>query len=107
PREVVWTDTAKQGLRAIYDYIAQSSPEFARRMVDKITSRTQQIATFPLSGRVVPEFNVGQLRELLERPYRIIYYVRPDKIEVVAVVHMSRRMGNTGGDHEGENADVS
>ena len=109
PREVVWTDTAKQGLRAIYDYIAQSSPEFARRMVDKITSRTQQIATFPLSGRVVPEFNVGQLRELLERPYRIIYHVRPDKIKVVAVIHMSRRIDDTGGasHHEGEDPNVS
>ena len=61
-------------------------------MVDRITARTEQIATFPLSGRIVPEFNVSQLRELLERPYRIIYHLRPTKIEVVAVVHMSRRL---------------
>jgi len=59
-------------------------------MVDKITSRTEQIATFPLSGRIVPEFNVGQLRELFERPYRIIYHIRPNRIEVIAVIHMSR-----------------
>jgi len=84
--------TAKQSLRAIHDYIAQSSPEFARRMVDRITHRSEQIAAFPLSGRVVPEFNVGQLRELFQRPYRIIYHVQPDKIEVVAIVHMSRRI---------------
>ncbi len=61
-------------------------------MVDRITHRSEQIAAFPLSGRVVPEFNVGQLRELFQRPYRIIYHVQPDKIEVVAVVHMSRRI---------------
>jgi len=61
-------------------------------MVDKITSRTEQIATFPLSGRIVPEFNVGQLRELFERPYRIIYHIRPNRIEVIAVIHMSRHL---------------
>ena len=105
PREVVWTDSAKESLRAIFNYIAQSSPEFARRMVDRITDRSEQMSTFPLSGRVVPEFNVGQLRELFERPYRIIYHLRPDRIEVVAVVHMARRM-NVAEDEEnreGEN----
>jgi len=52
---------------------------------------------------------VGQLRELLERPYRIIYHVRADKIEVVAVIHMSRRIDDTGGasHHEGEDPNVS
>jgi addiction module RelE/StbE family toxin len=92
PRDVVWADSAKQALRAIHDYIAQNSPEFAKRVVDKISSRTEQIATFPLSGRIVPEFNVGQLRELFERPYRIIYHIRPNRIEVIALVHMSRHL---------------
>ena len=103
PREVVWTDSAKHSLRAIYDYIAQGSPEFARRLVDKITSRSLQIATFPLSGRIVPEFDVGQLRELFERPYRIIYHIRADKIEVVAIVHMSRRIDEAPGEEEQAN----
>ncbi len=61
-------------------------------MVDRLTNRSKQIATFPLSGRIAPEFNVGQIRELLERPYRI-YHIRPDHIEIVGVVHMSRRLG--------------
>lgn len=92
----------------MHAYIAQSSPEFARRMVDRITSRSEQIAAFPLSGRVVPEFNVGQLRELFQRPYRIIYHVRPDKIEVVAIVHMSQRINQPADEtQEGETNNVS
>ena len=90
--KVVWTDTAKRNLRTIQDYIAQSSPAYATRMVDRLTSRSKQIATFPLSGRVVPEFNVGQIRELLERPYRILYHIRPDRVDVIGVVHMSRKI---------------
>ncbi len=90
--KVVWTDTAKGNLRTIHDYIAQNSPAYAKRLVDRLTNRSKQIDAFPLSGRIVPEFDVGQIREVLEHPYRIIYHIRPDRIEVVGVVHMSRRI---------------
>jgi toxin ParE1/3/4 len=75
--KVVWTDTAKRNLRTIHTYIAQNSPAYAQRMVDRLTSRSQQIGAFPLSGRIVPEFSAGQIREVLERPHRIIYHIRP------------------------------
>ena len=42
-------------LTNIYDYIALNSPTYARRMVDRITRRSEQISTQPLSGRKVPE----------------------------------------------------
>jgi addiction module RelE/StbE family toxin len=90
--KVVWADTAKHSLRTIHDYIAQSSPAYAKRMVDRLTARSKQIGAFPLSGRVVPEFAVGQIREVFQRPYRIIYHVRPDHIDVIGVLHMSRRI---------------
>jgi toxin ParE1/3/4 len=89
---VVWTDTAKRNLRTIHDYIAQNSPAYAKRMVDRLTSRSKQIGIFPLSGRVVPEFEVAQIREVLQRPDRIIYHIRPDHIDVIGVLHMSRRI---------------
>jgi plasmid stabilization system protein ParE len=45
-----------------------------------------------MAGRTVPEFQVGQLREVFEHPYRIIYRIRPDRIDIIAVVHMSRHL---------------
>ena len=90
--KVVWTDTAKHNLRTIHDYMAQSSPAYAKRMVDRLTGRSKQIGVFPLSGRVVPEFGVGQIREVFQRPYRIIYHIRPDHVDVIGVVHMARRI---------------
>jgi len=53
--KVHWTDTAEDHLDAIYAFIAKDSPEYALRMVDRLTRRSQQIADFPLSGRKVPE----------------------------------------------------
>ncbi len=85
---VHWTDTAEGHLDAIYDYIAQDSPEYAMRMVDRLTRRSQQISEFPFSGRRVPEYDdVDQIREVIEGPYRIIYHIKPDRIDVLAVIH--------------------
>lgn len=85
--KVHWTDTAEDHLDAIHAYIAHDSPEYAKRMVDRLTRRSQQIADFPLSGRRVPEYEIDQIREVIEGPYRIIYYIKPDQIDVLAVLH--------------------
>ena len=89
---VVWTKAADSNLQAIYDYIAHTSADYARRTVERIIARSRQIGAFPMAGRTVPEFQVGQLREVFEHPYRIIYRIRPDRIDVIAVVHMSRHL---------------
>jgi hypothetical protein len=41
---------------------------------------------------VLPEFEAGQIREVFQRPYRIIYHIRPDHIDVIGVLHMFRRI---------------
>jgi len=84
---VHWTKTAEAHLDAIFAYIAQDSPEYARRMVDRLTRRSQQIADFPLSGRKVPEYERDHIREVIEGPYRIIYYIKPNRIDILAVIH--------------------
>lgn len=85
--KVHWTDAAEGHLDALYAYIAQDSPEYAKRMVDRLTRISQQIAEFPFSGRRVPEYDIDQIREVIEGPYRIIYHIKPDQIDVLAVIH--------------------
>jgi plasmid stabilization system protein ParE len=89
---VHWTDTALRHLDAIHGYIARDSPAYARRMVDRLTHRSQQIAEFPLSGRMVPEYETTQIREAIEGPYRIIYYIKPGQIDVLAVIHGAQKI---------------
>ncbi|MDZ8052779.1 MAG: type II toxin-antitoxin system RelE/ParE family toxin [Aulosira sp. ZfuVER01] len=90
--KVYWTETAVENLSAIYTYIAQNSPQYAARVVDRLTRRSEQIANFPLSGRIVPEFQTEQIREVIEGSYRIIYYIKPEQIEVLAVIHGSQQI---------------
>ena len=56
------------------------------------TRRSEQIADQPYSGRKVPEYDVEDIRELIEKPYRIIYRIKPDQIDVVAVIHGAQLM---------------
>ena len=84
---VYWTHTAIAHLLAIYEHIAQDAPLYARRMIDRLTKRSEQIAAFPQSGRMVPEYEAPDIREVIERPDRIIYRVRADQIDILAVVH--------------------
>lgn len=85
--KVYWTNTALGNLLAIYEYIAQDSSVYAQRMVDKLTRRSEQIVTFPLSGRMVPEYEAEDIREVMEKPYRIIYRIKEGQIDVLAVMH--------------------
>ena len=85
--KIHWTETAEAHLDAIYAHIAQDSKTYALRTVDRITKRSKQIGTFPLSGRQAPEYDADQIREVFFGPYRIIYHIKKDQIDVLAVVH--------------------
>ena len=87
---VRWAHTAIGHLASIYDHISQDSPRYARRMVDRITSRSQQIAAFPQSGQMVPEYQDPDIREVIEGSYRVIYEVVANEVRVLAVIHGAR-----------------
>jgi plasmid stabilization system protein ParE len=65
---------------------------YARRVVDRITARTKQIADFPRAGRQVPEYEDENVREVIEGRYRIIYRILSDRVDVVAVIHAAREL---------------
>lgn len=84
---VHWTDRAKSRLRLIHDHIAKDAPHVATQVVERLLQRSIQIADFPSSGRVVPEYQREDLREILERPYRIIFRLLSGRIDIITVMH--------------------
>lgn len=90
--KVLWADDANRQLHAIHDHVAQTSLDYANRLIDRLTKRSIQIALFPFSGRIVPEYELNEVRQLIEGSYRIIYLINEEKnqIEVLAVIHTSR-----------------
>ena len=89
---VVWTDEAKVHLDGIYQYIKRDAPFYARQTVDKLTRRVEQLIDHPRSGRIVPKYDDENLRELIVYPYRFIYRIKPELIDIIAVFHGAQQL---------------
>jgi toxin ParE1/3/4 len=92
--QVRWTEKASSSLQGIFDYIARDSEVYATRYVRGLIRATKKLETMPRCGRVVPELDNPELREVIYDSYRIIYRVVGvrDDIEVLAVVHGARHL---------------
>lgn len=88
---LIWTDQAINDLDDIGDYIAENSLTYAKLTVQKLYEKTSVLHDFPHIGRIVPEKNDENLRELIEGSYRIIYeIVSNDLIHILTVYHSAR-----------------
>ena len=63
--------------------------------MDRLVRRFVQACRFPQSGRMVPEFEQPDIRELIEPPYRLLYRIRADAIEVLAILHGRQDLGSS------------
>lgn len=84
---VHWTPEALARLEDIEAYIAQVSPSVAKDVVAQLLARARQLETAPRSGRQIQEYARTDLREVLERPYRLIYRVTAERVEILTVMH--------------------
>ena len=90
---VIWSISALNELRSIRKYLTKhTSPENATRVTSRITGAVERLDPFPDSGRVVPEFNRSDLRELLVSSYRVIYRRSFWATEIRHVVHTRRNL---------------
>ena len=89
---VNWTDRAKARLRAIHTEITKHSLATADKEIDKLLSASARLSELPRSGRKVPEYGQDDVRELLIKPYRLIYWILPDRIDVMSVIHYRQHL---------------
>ena len=91
-RIVLWTNQARSDLAAIRAFISQDSPHYASVVVARVIAATDRLITFPESGRAVAESHNPAVREVVHRPYRIIYrLVGVDQIHILTVHHAAKR----------------
>jgi prevent-host-death family protein len=85
--KIRWSPLAVSRITDIGDYIAIDYPERALRIVKEIIRSVSRLKQFPKSGRIVPEFENPDIREVLHPPYRILYQEYGDAIEILTVMH--------------------
>jgi len=79
-------------LQVLAWYASQDVPDVGKRLVAAIIERVEQLAMFPDSGKVVPEFDTPWLRELELPPFRIVYRCEAASVIVVRVWRSERLM---------------
>jgi plasmid stabilization system protein ParE len=83
--------SAVSDLEAIRSWYAdRQAPEVGERLLREIFAHVERLADFPESGRVVPEFGLVQLREIIHPPFRIVYRFDQDRVRVVRVWRSER-----------------
>lgn len=88
-RQIRWTRTARRDLDVIIDYIADDNIEHAISVLDRLRARAESLTLAAERGRVIPELravDVHQYREVIERPWRIVYRIESQSVLVLAVL---------------------
>ena len=90
--KLIWSPAARDDLHDIVVFIARDNPERAMSFGYQLISETDRLQMFPRLGRIVPEYQNENLREIIFRPYRIVYRLNHERklCEIVRVWHSAR-----------------
>lgn len=84
---VIITPLAQSDIEAISDYIAQDNPgkarAFARELIDKCLSLSENPARYPLAERLPG----SRVRKATHGNYLIFYLVYPERVSIARVLH--------------------
>ena len=90
-REVIWTRPALEDLEEVASRIANDSEAYASSFVREVREAALSLGDFAERGQVVPEFRDETVRELLIRPYRLVYEIIGDQVLLIGLIHGARR----------------
>jgi len=93
--EVIWADIAENDLINIVEYIAHDSPINASKILKKIRGKTSDLYYSPERGHLVPELldqGISKYRELVIRPWRVIYRISEKQVYVLSVLDSRRNI---------------
>ncbi len=85
--KIVWSPLAVERASEIVDYILQDKPLAAGNWINTVFTKVDQLKGNPEIGRIVPEINERQFRELIYGNYRIIYHIGTKQISILTIRH--------------------
>jgi plasmid stabilization system protein ParE len=89
---VILTPQSQDDLKSIVKFIRRDSPQRARAFGNALIDEALSIGPFPEIGRIVPELDDCQVREIIHGSYRIIYEIvsDPTAIYILRFWHAAR-----------------
>ena len=95
-RHVVWTEHASRMLDDAISYVGQDSHPAAQRLLIQALEAASSLDVFGERGRIVPELNQPNVRQLLVQRYRLLYEVTQTEVHILAFVRGARDLTGPG-----------
>ena len=91
--EIAWKNSAREEVRDIYSYLFDLSPRLADNWSEELTKKLNYITQFPEMGRIVPDYQMTEVRELFVGRYRMLYSIQENVPRILAIRPMGRPLG--------------
>lgn len=85
--KILWSPLAIERMTQVAEYIANDNPTASEKWIDSVFKKVEQLEKFPKLGRIVPEANRNEIREILYKNYRVIYRLDKNYISILTVRH--------------------
>jgi toxin ParE1/3/4 len=89
---ISWTDQALNDIDNIANFIEKDSLKYAKIQVNRFFEKVKVLKTHPHAGRIIPEINRENFRELIQGNYRIIYQIVSATQINILTIHHSRKI---------------
>jgi addiction module RelE/StbE family toxin len=89
------TQNAENDLNEIIEYISQNNPQTALKILEKLQTKMKTLDRFPYRGGYVPELlekNIKDYRQILETPWKIIYKVENETVNILTIIDSRRNV---------------
>jgi len=90
--KIFWSPLAVERLENIYNYISVDNKSAAQKVAERIFKKVETLAKNPERGRIVPETNREEIREIFEGEYRIIYRIETKKVSILTIRNFKQQL---------------
>lgn len=82
---IIWAPLAVDRLNCIFDFISEDNVIAANDLIESIFKKVESLSENAERGRIVPESNRKDIREIFEQEYRIIYKIEINRIVILTI----------------------
>lgn len=90
--EVIFTVRFLTRVEECTDYIAIDDIPTAIKWAEGVFKHCEQLSAQPESGRMVPEFNRAEIKELIHGSYRLVYEIKSNRIDMLTIWHVRQSL---------------
>jgi len=84
--KIQFSPSALSDLEALLEYYDnQGVSDKGKVIASELINATEALADYPEMGRIVPEFNTPSLRELIRKPYRVVYRLDAECVSIIRI----------------------